>query len=128
MAEKYLASYRVVFNAEDGLQAKIIADHLQDLVADELDEDDEAIDLTQLIPLGEPRTNLEAANTLRAARNVLLRTKKQDAYDMARMLDQMAHVIAERSEEMSGMVHPTYDFGKFTDIAAKIWAGEFPIE
>ena len=130
MPEKYVATFRVVFEAEGEIQSRVIGEHLTEALANVLDEDEDGdtVDMTQLIAFGPPLTATEAANSLRKARNVLLRTKMKDAYDVASVLDQMAHVLEHRDEEMAGNVPVSYDFGHFVDIAGRVWAGEMPID
>lgn len=129
---RYVATFRVVFNAESDLDARIVGEHLHEVLADEFaDEDGEAetVDMTQLISFGEELTAQEAANTLRKARNVLLRTKLKDAYDTASAVDQIAHQLEHRDQiEMGGQVPPTYDFSHFVDVAHDIWAGKYPVD
>lgn len=132
MAHRYVATFRVVFNADTDVEAGVIGGHLQEVIADEFTDDDgeaETVDMTQLISFGESLTAQEAANTLRKARNVLLRTKMKDCYDVASSLDQMAHALEHRDQiEMGGEAPVTYDFSHFVDVAHEIWAGRFPVD
>lgn len=132
MPTRYVATFRVIFNADGETNARIISEHLQEVIADEFVDEEgesESVDMTQLISFGEPLTAQEAANTLRKARNVLLRTKMKDAYDTASVIDQMAHVLEHRDQdEMGGQSPLTYDFSHFVDIAHQVWLGQMPTD
>jgi hypothetical protein len=110
---KYLATIRCIFDAEDELEARLDANEIVETVnsADILDEDD-TMDVTQIIPYELQRAvePAEMVNAMRNCRDMLIRTRITQCYDLARELDKTAWILEHRAEEsfdLSG-----YDWGE----------------
>lgn len=122
---KFVATFRVLLESPTEVEAQVAAEALSETIEEHLDEGDD-LRLMEVINADNAATYHELALTLRVARNKLLATKKRDAYDLARQLDQMAwdiHVAAS-----SNNLNPSYDHGKFIDVARAVWDGSNPLD
>lgn len=123
---KYVATYRMVFDAHDDSDAVIISDAMLRAIGDRLDSDDgDTVELVECISFGLTETMAGAADTLRKARNLLLRTRVRDFYYLAEELDKAAYALEKGIDPSLG--YPGYDWGRLTDIAALVLKGKMPV-
>src|SRR6266542_3511193 len=117
-ASRYIATLRVVFDAESEVDAVIVANDFQEAIADKLDHEEETVDVTQVIPATaraavEPT---ELVNQMRVVVDMLIVTKIKDCFDLAQWIHRTAWILEHRTEEtfdLSG-----YDYGSFMDHAS----------
>lgn len=129
MSSTMVSTYRVCFSAKDEADGQIIAESISDKIMDLLDEEDgDFVELTQTLPFSEntPVTPQEVCDQLRLARNILLRTRIKDFYDLARELDKAIFILKNRREET--MDFSGYDWGKMVEIAAEVFKGKMPVD
>jgi len=107
---KYLATIRVTFDAEDEIEAQLVAHDLVETTQGFLEEDD-TIDVTQVVPFGriaivEPA---ELVTALRRACDMLITTRITQCFELAKDIHRTAWILEHRGEEtfdLSG-----YDYG-----------------
>lgn len=113
---QYIATLRVVFNASDELGARLVAYELQDMIGSLLeteDEEGESVDVTQVIPSALSTRVLEPTEVveqLLRARDLLIRTRIIQCFELAKEIDKTAWILEHRAEEsfdLSG-----YDYGR----------------
>lgn len=114
---RYVVTLRAVYEADDDEVARLIADKIRENGAEDLDEDD-TLDVTQITRFSSGIAPEEAIIRLRQARNLLLRTRLEGSYDLAKQLDQFIHAMV-MGEAMS-IANSMYDHGKFFEIAEAI--------
>ena len=124
MAE-YVHVLHVYTNSENDLAAIDEADNIKLAIERDLldTQDGEGVDVVQTIPLGEDPVPSASIMQLRRARNILLRTKRKDAYDVARSLDQVAYQLSSGDPLLT-----SYDWGKFVEVMREILDGKNPLE
>lgn len=116
---KYIGTIRCVIEAQDELEARLEMNEVVEAAADILDEDD-TIDVTQIIP-AELQNVIEPAEMveqLRRSRDLLIKTRIIQCYELARELDKTAWILEHRTEEsfdLSG-----YDWGAFMELTNKL--------
>jgi hypothetical protein len=116
---KYLATIRCTFDAEDELEARLEANELVEAAA-ELLEEDETVDVTQIIPYGLQREiePAEMVAQMRLCRDMLIKTRIVQCFELAKEIDKAAWVLEHRGEEsfdLSG-----YDYGAVFDRADEL--------
>jgi hypothetical protein len=116
---KYLATVRVVFDAEDDIEASLVMHDLTERASDVLDEDD-SIDTTQVIQYGilEIVEPAELVNHMRHVRDMLIKTRIIQCFELAKSLDQIAWVLEHRTESTFDMTG--YDYAAIFDRAAEL--------
>jgi hypothetical protein len=108
-----------VIEAQDELEARLEMNELVEAAA-ELLEDGETIDVTQIMPV-EAQGVIEPAEMveqLRRSRDMLIKTRIVQCFELAREIDKTAWILEHRSEEsfdLSG-----YDWGAFMDLTNKL--------
>jgi hypothetical protein len=108
-----------VIEAGDELEARLEMNELVEAAA-ELLEDGETIDVTQIIPVEaqgvvEPT---EMVEQLRRSRDLLIKTRIVQCYDMAREMDKMAWILQHRLEQSFDATG--YDYGTFVELTDKL--------
>lgn len=123
---RYVAILRAVFDAEDDEAAKLIADKVRENASEDLEEETgDTVDVTQLSRFGYSHSHEEVITRLRQARNLLLRTRLNGSYEMAREVDMFVHALCLGEDR--GISDTTYDYSKFMEIAnAILLRKEFP--
>jgi hypothetical protein len=131
---RYIATLRATYDAEDEVEAIFIADQIrlngeQDLDTDEdlLDEGEEVdtLEVTQITDNGLNLTPDEALSVFRHARNLLIKTRIKQCFDLAREFDRTIYALENR--EIEGFSMRSYDYGRFMDLAESILIkGEVP--
>lgn len=116
---KYLVTIRCTLDAEDDLEAKLEANEVIEQASDVLDEDD-TIDVTQIIPLSLQRSvePSEMVAHLRRSRDMLIKTRIIQCFELAKELDKVAWILEHRSEETFDLAG--YDYGAIYDLADTI--------
>lgn len=111
----YIGTIRCVIEAEDELEARLEMNEIVEAGAELLDEH-ETIDITQIMPV-EIQGAIEPAEMveqLRRARDMLIKTRIVQCFELAREIDKTAWILEHRTEEtfdLSG-----YDWGAFMDL------------
>lgn len=123
---EYLNVFHIYTKCEDDVSAITAADDIKiALERDILDCDDgETVDVIQTIPVTEDPTPSATIVQLRRARNILLRTRTKENYDLARAIDQAIWQLASRYQtDLVG-----YDWGKFVEVMKEVVEGGNPLE
>jgi len=101
MSERqFIATLRSVYDAEDELEAAMIANELQEAVAALLDEG-ETVDVTQVISYSLPKlvNPAELVEQLRRSRDLLIMTRIVQCFDLAKEIDKTAWILEHRTEQ-----------------------------
>jgi hypothetical protein len=122
----YIATLRAVYRASDDVEAIMIADQIKVNGEADLEEGD-SLDVTQVTQNTLVLSAAEVTSFLRRARNLLIRTRVQYCYDVAREVDKCIFMLDNRSEREVGIEFAGYDWGKFLDIAKEVLDGGNPI-
>lgn len=126
MANRYVATLRAVFDAEDEVEAIFIADQIRQNGIVDLDEDDgDILDVTQVTSNDLALSPEETLTVLRRARNLLIRTRVKECYETAREFDKLIYILAHRTDPAFSLAG--YNYGDFLDISeAILMRGEMP--
>lgn len=126
MSDRYVATLRAVYDAEDEVQAIFIADQIRLNAMQDLDEEEgDSIEVTQVTSDALHILPEEVLRVLRRARNQLIRTRYKQCYELAKELDQQIFVLEHRGEPDFSMAG--YDYGKFMEVSeAILMKGENP--
>lgn len=116
MTRHFLATMRASFHAEDEVEARLIANEIEEAVSTVLDEDD-TLDVTQVIPVDlqgqiEPT---EMVNQLRLVVDMLITTRIVQCYEAAKELHKIAWVLEHRREDSFDLT--AYDYTEFFERA-----------
>jgi len=106
-----------MFDAEDALEARLIANELQEAVAEQLDEDD-TVDVTQVIPIETASEHVEPSELveqLYRCRDLLIKTRIVQCYDLAGWVDRTGWILEHRQEDTFDVTG--YDHGRVMDRA-----------
>jgi hypothetical protein len=115
----FIGTIRCVLEAQDELEARLEMNEIVEAGAELLD-DQETIDITQIVP-AELQGVIEPAEMveqLRRSRDMLIKTRIVQCFELARELDKTAWILEHRAEEsfdLSG-----YDWGAFMDLTDKL--------
>jgi hypothetical protein len=118
-ADKYVATFRAVYEAEDEVEAMLIADTIEQNGKRDLEEEEgDTLDVTQVMAFKDAKniTPQETLFALRKARNVLIRVRFKDCYLLAQELDKVIHYMSHNMEPNEAYA-PPYDYGNFLEIA-----------
>jgi hypothetical protein len=116
---KYVATLRAVYEAEDDVGAVFIADQIRVNGERDLDDEDgDVLDVTQVTSNQLDLTPEETITQLRRARNLLVKTRIKECYNLAKELDQQIYALSHRSAGEFAMAG--YDFADFMDLAQSI--------
>lgn len=118
----YFVTFRAIIYAPSEVDAISWAEETADAArATLIPEDGDDFYVTQITPYNAEITPQETVTTLRLARNVLIRTRYKDCYEVAQQIDKFAHELERRTDENSKGV--TYDWTRFMEIAKEILDG-----
>ena len=119
-ASRYIATLRVVYDAESEVDAVIVANDFQEAIADRLDHEDETVDVTQVIPATAKASiePTELVNQMRVVVDMLITTKIKECFDLAQWVHRTAWVLEHRMEETFDVTG--YDYGDFMDHATDV--------
>lgn len=113
MTQKYLATVRITFEAEDEVEAQLIGNEVSETL-DKILEDEDTIDVTQIIPFGvDSATPEEMVAEMRRVRDMLIRTRIIQCFDLAKEIDKQAWILEHRAEETFDLTG--YNYTKFFD-------------
>lgn len=123
---RYVATFRAVYDAPDDVHAAMVADQIRLNGSEDLDPDEgDTFEVTQVTSNQLELQPEEVISQLKRARNLLIRTKIKQCYELARELDQQIYALRFRDSPdftMSG-----YSFGEFMDLTeAIVLRGEEP--
>lgn len=122
---KYIATLRAVFDADDDVDAIFIADQIRVNGAVDLDNDaGDSIDVTQVTSNTLDIRPEEVLNQLRRSRNLLIRTRIKECFELARELDKTIHALSRNEQWETVQGH--YDWSEFLTLAKRILQGESP--
>jgi len=114
---QFVATLRTMFDAEDEMEAVLVANELQEAVAEKLDEDD-TVDVTQVIPIETMSGHVEPTELVEQmyrCRDLLIKTRIVQCYDLAGWLDKTAWILEHRQEATFDITG--YDHGRMLDKA-----------
>lgn len=116
MTRRFLATMRASFHAEDEVEARLIANEIEEAVSTILDEGD-TLDITQIIPvdLQDQIEPTEVVNQLRLTVDMLIKTRIIQCYESARELHKIAWILEHRREDSFDLT--AYDYTEFFERA-----------
>lgn len=118
MSDRYVATLRAVFDAEDDVSAQLIAETIAHHGRTDLEEDEgDSLDVTQVTNFGINLTPEETITRLKQARNLLIKTKLRYCWDQAKELDKVIWALEHRDDDM---FLAGYDWGRFLQMAKAI--------
>jgi hypothetical protein len=117
---RYVSTFRAVFEAEDDVAAAVISDQIRLNAEVDLDtEDGDTFECTQTTSNALELMPEELFERLKLARNLLINTRIKQCFHLAQDLDKIVYALQFRNDSpdftMSG-----YDYGKFMDVAMTI--------
>jgi hypothetical protein len=128
MPNMYVATLRAIYSADDDVEAALIAEAIRENGSVDLDdEDDESeVFVTQVTSNSLEVSFEESLALFRRTRNLLIKTRIKQCFELAKQLDQMIWVLEHRREP--GFDLAGYDYTKFFELSEQILeAGESPI-
>lgn len=121
MAEHmFLATMRATFHAEDEVEARLVVNEIEEAVSSRLDEED-TLTVTQIIPADQSVNLLEPTelvNQMRAARDMLIKTRIVQCFELAKELDKTAWILENRREATFDL--SSYDYTSFFEHSEKL--------
>ena len=117
---RFVATLRVVFDAIDELEGRIVAHELQEAIANKLD-DTERVDVTQVIPIESLTTHIEPTELVERMyhlRDMLIKTRITQCFDLAGYIDKVAWILEHRQEATFDLAG--YDYGRVMDRAKEL--------
>jgi hypothetical protein len=124
--QAFVATFRAHMVADDEVEANLISEGLRETMMDNLDEEDgDFVMVTQVIPFTPENLHSpqEICDVLARDRNILIRTRYKEMWDVAKMLDQTIHALKTGGDQLVG-----YDYGRFLEIAEAVLKGDNPVE
>lgn len=123
----YTAVMHLYLRSDDYVSAIAEADDVK-LAVEKIVEADigEGMDVVEIVEADEEPIASGSIMQLRRARNILIRTKYKEAYDLARSLDEMCHVLATRVDPT--MVAGTYDYSNLMRVLKEVIDGGNPLD
>lgn len=122
-----MAQLRAVFTAKSEVEAILIADQIK--VNGEVDLDQEegdSLDVTQVTSNQLVMSPEDTLVNFRKTRNLLIRTRVRQAFELAQELDKLIFMFQQRLVDEAGLELSGYSYGDFMDLALKILHGEEP--
>lgn len=117
--QPFVATIRLVINAETEVDARIIADRVAEDASELLDpEEGDQVAVSEVIPFTLQITPHELVDRLYQTRNSLIRTKIKQCYDAARDLDFIAHHL--RGKIDPDYAHTDYDYSRMLELTERI--------
>lgn len=117
---KYIATLRATFDADDDVGAELVANELAECGAEVL-EDDDTIDVTQVLGVVNAQTALtalEICEQVRRTRDIFIRTRIKQLFELAKELDKTAWILEHRNEAAFDLAG--YDYTAFMERAEEL--------
>jgi hypothetical protein len=115
----HVATFRVILNTQDEVEAILAADKLKSVCEDYLDaEEGDQVVVTQVTSTSTDVEPSETLMILRRARNALIRTRIKECYDQAREMDRIAYSLEHRGEPEYALAG--YDYSHLLEVAEAI--------
>lgn len=111
--------------AEDEVAAILAADDVKIALEQSILDEDEDVDVVQVIPMVEDPSPIANVKQLRRARNILIRTRTREAWDIAQQLHQFIHAFANRMTDEEARI--TYDYSSWLSTAKDVLDGGNPL-
>ncbi len=124
---RFVATLRAIYDAQDEVEAMLVADKICENGSADLDDsdDDSSLEVTQVVSNGLQLLPQEMLSRLRIARNLLIKTRIKQCYELAQELDRVIFALEHREDP--GFSIRAYDYGAFIDLADRIlMKGETP--
>lgn len=122
----FVAVLHANFSHTDEIEARLFAEDLREGLDKLMETDDgDGADVIEVISADEDPAPISNVIQLKRARNILLRTRTTDGWDLARTLDQFTHAYEHKYTMQDGMI--SYDYGKFIDTAKAVIDGGNPL-
>ena len=116
---RYVATLRAIYDAADDVEAIFVADQIKVNGFEDLDEDDnDVLDVTQVTSNEIDLSPEETIVQLKRARNLLIRTRIKDCFNLAKELDLQIFALERREDPAFSMAG--YSHGDFMDLAQRI--------
>jgi hypothetical protein len=116
---RHVATFRAVFDAENDVHAAVIADQIRVNGSEDLDlEEGDTFECTQVTSNQLELLPDELFNQLNRCRNLLIKTRIKECFNLARELDMQIYALRYRDSPdftMSG-----YSYGDFMDLVESI--------
>lgn len=117
---KFVATFRATYDADDDVAAAIIADQIRLNAEQDLDTDDsDDVECTQVTSSALELAPDETMHVLRHARNLLIKTRIKECFNLAFELDKTIYQLQFRDSPafigLSG-----YDWDAFMEVATQI--------
>lgn len=116
---KYVSTFRAVFEAEDDVAAAIISDQIRLNASQDLDEEEgDTFECTQTTSQALDLQPEELIEQLKRTRNLLIKTRIKQCFNLAQDLDKIMYALQFRDDPSFTM--GGYDYAKFMDQALDI--------
>ena len=116
---QYIATLRAVYEAADDAEAAFAADQIRENGRSDFDEESEnTLDVTQVTSNQLDVTPEETIVHLKKARNLLVKTRIRQCYDLARELDIQIYALEHRLNPAFSM--GGYNYADFVDLCEAI--------
>lgn len=92
-----------------------------------LTEDGESFEVVGVIEADDKPVPHEQVLRLRQARNILLGMRTQEAYELARAIDEHAHTLSMREVDI-GLTRGSYDYSNIMRVVKAVMEGKNPID
>lgn len=114
---KFIATFRAIYDAEDDVSAQLAAEIIRENGAAELDDGGELL-VTQVTSSIIEVAPEESIIHFERSRDLLIKTRIKQCFDMAREFDKMIYILRHRSEQDFNLAN--YDYGAFIDRVEQI--------
>ena len=121
----FLAVLHCYIQADNEVNAILSADDVKVALEQSILDEDESVDVVQVIPTEEDPAPSASVKQLRRARNILIRTKSREAWDIAQTLHQFIHAFEQRMSPEEARVN--YDWGSWMTTAKEVLDGNNPL-
>lgn len=126
--ELYVGTLRAVFKAPDEATALMIADQVKVNGEKDLDEEEgDSLDVMQVTSHSLELAPDETLTILRRARNLLIKTRTRQGYDVGKELHEFIYMLQHRYEDQPGYELAGYQYD-YLDIAQQVLQGGNPID
>jgi hypothetical protein len=118
----YVATLRAIFQADDEVEANVIAEVVRENAAQDLDEEEDGdeVILTQLVPFdSKAMVPEELLVRLAKSRNDLIRTRYIECWNIAKELDKVIYII-RRNLIGNEFMLADYDYGHFIKVSEEV--------
>lgn len=122
---RYVATLRALYDAKDDVEAMFIADQIRVNGSIDFDDDNDVLDVTQVTSNQLDLSPDETIVQLKRARNLLIKTRIKECYNLAKELDIQIFALQHRESPEFSM--SMYDYGDFMELSeAILQRGEMP--